>query len=176
MRNYKVDYTRYSFRENDDWGDYDNGIYRNGHKDKNGYQRHSYVCDDGKIHVIFEHIAKWEFFNGDIENGLQIDHIIPISQGGTNKLSNLRICTKLENMNNELTRQQMSKRAKGRQLNRPDESKIIYQYSKDDKLIAVYHSLNEACRITNSSPPNVSACCHKRRKTHNGYKWSYEPL
>lgn len=176
MRNYYADYSRYSFNAEDDWGDYDNGKYREGHKDRNGYQRHSYVCNDGLIHVIYEHIAKWEYFNGRIPEGMQIDHIIPISKGGTNRLTNLRLCSKLENMNNELTKKQMSDSAKGKHLNRPDESKEIYQYSKDGKLIAIYPSLHEACRIVNVIPSNISACCHGRRKTCKGYIWSYTPL
>ena len=102
-REYIVDYNRYTFNAEDDWGDYDNGVYRKGFIDKNGYCYHMYKCNDGKRHSMSEHIAKWEYFNGRIPDGLEIDHIIPVRNGGTNKLSNLRLVTKKENANNPLS-------------------------------------------------------------------------
>jgi hypothetical protein len=43
-----------------------------------------------------------------------IDHIIPIKNGGTNKLSNLRVVTPKENQNNPKTLENMSKALKGK--------------------------------------------------------------
>lgn len=103
MRNYQVDYTKYTFKAEDDWGDYYNGEYREPWFDKEGYNRKKYLCTDGEWHSILEHRAKWVYFNGEIPRGMEIDHITPIKNGGTNKLSNLRVVTKKENMNNQTT-------------------------------------------------------------------------
>lgn len=176
MRDYQVDYSRYSFNADDDWGDYDNGTPRTGYFDKQGYCCHSYLCTDGKIHTMYEHIAKWEYFNGKIPDGLKIDHKLPIKKGGTNNLSNLRIGTQKFNMNNEHTKKQMSESAIGKHINRPDESVEVYQYTKNKQLISIYPSANEAARQNNADVPNISACCNGRRKTHKGYIWSHFPL
>lgn len=104
MRNYTVDYTRYTFKAEDDWGDYYDGEYREPWFDKEGYNRKSYLCTDGEWHSILEHRVKWIYFNGDIPEGMVIDHIIPIANGGTNKLSNLRLVTIKENCNNPFSK------------------------------------------------------------------------
>lgn len=103
----------YTFNAEDDWGDYKDGISRIAKRNKDGYAVHRYLCEDGVSHKIGEHIAKWEYFNGEIPEGLVIDHIIPIRNGGTNKLSNLRLVTPKGNANNELTKQNLSKSLTG---------------------------------------------------------------
>lgn len=99
----------YTFKAEDDWGDYKNGVYRTSKPNREGYVSHRYVCTDGVSHKITEHIAKWEYFNGSIPDGMQIDHIIPLSSNGTNKLSNLRLVTPKENSNNPITLENASK-------------------------------------------------------------------
>lgn len=99
-KRYEIVEGKYSFRAEDDWGDYYNGKYREGTHHDRGYRYHWYDCTDGKRHHMYEHIVKWEYFNGKIPEGYEIDHIIPISNGGTNKLSNLRCVTHEENLNN----------------------------------------------------------------------------
>lgn len=195
MRNYYADYSRYSFNPEDDWGDYDNGEYRNGYFDKNGYCLHSYLCNDGKFHTILEHIAKWEYFNGEIPENLQIDHIIPVRNGGTNKLSNLRCVTHKENMNNEETLKETRENARnetrckkisekllGRKKTEEHKKKAamghwkkVYQYTKDNILVKIWdtalHAQEEGFNLK-----NIYRCCRGERKTHKGYKWSYQPL
>lgn len=112
---FKID-KRYSFNEEDDWGDYSNGKKRMAKPNKEGYVSHKYVCDDGVIRKRLEHVVKWEYFNGKIPKGMQIDHIIPISCGGTNKLSNLRLVTPKENSNNPITLKNASKVRKGKKF------------------------------------------------------------
>ena len=34
-------------------------------RNKDGYAVHRYVCEDGISHKIGEHVAKWEYFNGE---------------------------------------------------------------------------------------------------------------
>lgn len=100
-RNYSVDYSIYTFKPEDDWGCYKNGEVCKPNFDKLGYAYKGYKCNDGKFHNMNEHTAKWEYFNGRIPEGLVIDHVIPIGNGGTNKLSNLRCVTQKENCNNK---------------------------------------------------------------------------
>lgn len=199
MRNYQVDYKFYDFVAEDERGDYFKGNHRLGNINCDGYVINNYMCDDGNWHSMGEHIAKWEYFNGKIPEGMQIDHIIPVSMGGTNKMSNLRLLTRKENHNNTLTRKNMSearkgntfalgnvmseeskckisKSMKGKFINRPDQSKQVYQYNSSNELIAVYFSRNEAARQTGFDKRNIGAACNGRLKTYKGYKWSYEPL
>ena len=113
-REYQVNYETYTFNAEDDWGDYRNGISRKPCFNKHGYGFHTYFCTDGRLHTISEHIAKWEYFNGRIPKGMVIDHIIPIKNGGTNKLSNLRMVTTAENNRNEYTVKNVSEAMKKR--------------------------------------------------------------
>lgn len=112
-KHFKPKYSIYTFKAEDDWGDYRNGKQRINKANKEGYVAHRYVCEDGNSIKILEHVAKWEYFNGEIPEGLVVDHIIPLRNGGTNKLSNLRLVTPGGNANNELTKQNLSKALKG---------------------------------------------------------------
>ena len=106
----------YTFYAEDDWGCYnESGRFLLGTFDKDGYCKHNKVlCDDGEHHNLSEHNMKWVYFNGDIPEGYVIDHIIPIRNGGTNKLSNLRLVTPKENQNNPMTKRNLSKALKGK--------------------------------------------------------------
>lgn len=114
LREFETVEGAYTFKAEDDWGDYYKGKYRKGSKHTRGYQVHWYNCTDGERHRQFEHIMKWEYFNGEVPEGYEIDHIIPIMNGGTNKLSNLRCVTHRENCNNENSFMNKSKSHKGK--------------------------------------------------------------
>ena len=180
MRIYMVDYSLYSFKAEDDFGDYYKGKYREGWTDVYGYRCHHYWCTDGKQHTLSEHIAKWEYFNGKIPTGLEIDHIKTVKNGGTNKLSNLRIGTHKSNMNNEETKENISCVMK----NHKSLSKQVHQFTLDGELIGMYQSTQEAARQTGFYQWAISACCNggffskKRNKWVNttkykGYIWKY---
>lgn len=100
---YKIDYSLYTFNPEDEWGDYYKGSYREPCFNKSGYNIKPYKCTDNNFHTFLEHVAKWIYFNGEIPDGLEIDHIIPVKNGGTNKLSNLRLVTRKGNANNEIS-------------------------------------------------------------------------
>lgn len=61
------------------------------------------LCKDGVYTYHYVHRLVWETFVGKIPDGYEIDHIIPISDGGGDELTNLRIATRKENMHNENT-------------------------------------------------------------------------
>ena len=197
MRNYQVDYKFYTFIAEEDRGDYFKNKQRIGTINSDGYVINNYLCDDGKWHTIREYIAKWEYFNGRIPEGMEIDHIIPISMGGTNKLSNLRLVTRKENHNNPLTRKNMSNARKGNSfalgnimseesklkisnsmkgkfINRPNQSKNIDQIDKlTGEILASYPSRNEAARQTNFDKTNIGAACNGKLKTYKNFIWKY---
>ena len=52
--------------------------------------------------------------------------------------------------------------------------KFVYQYDKDENLIASFESVNEAFRQTNIR--HISECANGKRKTAGGYVWSYKIL
>lgn len=59
--------------------------------------------------------------------------------------------------------------------NRQDQSKRVYQYSKDGVLVGIWQSTNEAGR-NGFNQGHVASCCNGDRKQHRGYIWSYYPL
>ena len=185
-RNYQVDYSRYTFKEDDDWGDYDNGKYREPSiLTTSKYRVNNYWCTDGKRHSMNEHIAKWEYFNGEIPEGMEIDHIIPISNGGTNKLSNLRLLSHCDNNRNELTRRQRSQSHTGKWINREDQSRSVSQFTLDGELVKIYPSISEAVRLGGFDRTSIIKCCNGGRYVkgkwvkitqHKGYKWNYDSI
>jgi hypothetical protein len=189
----------YSFKANDDWGDYCNGKYRNGTVHTAGYRLHNYNCTDGKTHRLYEHVAKWEYFNGNIPDGMEIDHIIPISNGGTNKLSNLRCVTHEENCNNENSFENKRKSHKGqvawnkgvawsddvkKKISDTKEKREVVQI-ENGAVIATFESVHDAERKTGVKHTNISRCCRggfyskSRNKWVNvyqmgGFKWMFK--
>ena len=87
-----------------------------------------------------------------------------------NCVENLEWCT-YEYNNNYGTR---NKRISEKGLNKKN-SKIVYQYTLDGKLIAIYLSTKE-CGRQGFNQANVQRCCSHKQKTYKGYRWSYEPL
>ncbi len=69
---------------------------------KGKYRRFD-LYKDGKSTPRYVHQLVWETFVGEVPEGLEIDHIIPVSDGGGDELTNLRIGTRKNNMNNEIT-------------------------------------------------------------------------
>lgn len=204
-KNYYVDYSKYSFNSEDDWGDYYCGKHRKPWFNENGYSQMNYLCTDGEWHTIEEHVAKWEYFNGNIPDGYQIDHIIPVKNGGTNKLSNLRLVTPKENSNNPISRenQRLAKlklwqneefktklldihsseeykekqRAShiGKKGNIIDEQCKKVYQYKNNELVAVYFSIHNASNITGFNRERIKFHCIDG-KEYKGYRWSFNPL
>jgi len=158
----------YSFKKEDDFGFYKNGVYKNGNKANNNYIHIWFHCTDGKYRNCLEHIIKWEYFNGKIPNGYQIDHIIPISEGGTNKLSNLRLVTPKENMNNPLTKKRHKETHQG---------KHVMQYNLDGELVKEWESAYE-CDDNGFCSRWIYEACNGVYKhgghKYKGFKWFYK--
>ena len=127
----------------------------------NGYCRVG-LCKNsiGKFYMI--HRLVWEAFNGQIPEGLQVNHINEIKSD--NRLSNLNLMTPKENMNWGTG---IERRAKKR-------SKVVLQFDLNDNLVKEYPSINQVERETGFAFQNIYACCKGKRKTAYGYIWKYK--
>ncbi len=63
----------------------------------------------------------------------------------------------------------------GSQITKDLQSKLLYQYTLDGELVKIWNSTNE-CGRNGFNQGHIVECCNGKRKTHKGYKWSYEPL
>ena len=59
-------------------------------------------------------------------------------------------------------------------LHHKEQSKKVYQYNLDGKLIKIWESVHKASRELGCSSGNIFRCLNDKRKTACGSKWSYE--
>ena len=87
-----------------------------GSVDKNSGYTSIVLHKDGKGKTYRIHrLVAFAFVDGYFD-GACVDHIIPVSNSGTNEASNLRWVTYAENNNNELTKENMRREHKGRKM------------------------------------------------------------
>lgn len=94
-----IDENKYDFKED--------GIYSKSQHNKkiNGYKigtlkkynQFKFICTDGTKKSLYIHVALWIHFNGDIPNGMEINH--KDENTSNNVLSNLEIMSHADNMN-----------------------------------------------------------------------------
>ena len=96
----------------------------------------------------------------------EVDHIIPISEGGTNKLSNLRCVTRIQNNNNPNTRANNSRARINGSKSRP-----VIQTKEDGEVIR-WASISEAER-NGYSHNCIVLCCQGKRPYHRRSSWKY---
>lgn len=140
------------------------------------------------------------FIPNDDPNKTEVDHIIPISMGGTDEVNNLRWVTHKENMNNETTKINRSESMKGekhpfykkhlseehkRKISESEKGKKIKDESirktAEANMIAViclntgeiFNSITEASKKMNVDGSAISKCCRGKRKNTKGLRWSY---
>lgn len=97
----------------------------------------------------------------------EIDHID--TDTSNNYTTNLRWCTKKQNMNNPITKAK-SRNAKVGKPN-PKLRKPIVQLS-NGVLINTFSCISEVLKL-GFMPCKVSMCCNNLRKTHKGYRWMF---
>lgn len=125
------------------------------------------LCKPLKMYLIHRLVAKAFIHNPD--NLPQVNH--KDENQTNNHVDNLEWCTQLYNLNYG-TR---NKRARESLLNHPDKSKKVYQYTLDGKFVKEWESTQE-CGRNGFDQQNISSCCRGERKTHRGYKWTYEKI
>ena len=126
-----------------------------------------YITLDGKR--VLKHRFIWEAFFGEIPQGMEIDHIIPIADGGGDELSNLRIVTSSQNKRNPKTieKYKISNKGKSEHLRK----KINKMDKLTHEIISTYISITEASVDVGVSRKCISDCLHGRQKTSGGYMW-----
>ena len=132
--------------------------YTYGYAKKDGYK---YVGYKGKEYLVHRLVA--ECYIPNTEGKPYIDHIIPVSNGGTNEVSNLRWCTHKENCNNSQSKQNYSK------------ARLIPVIGTNLKTgeVVEFAGATEAYRTLGIHQPSISACCKGKKNSAGGYTWRY---
>lgn len=133
------------------------------HIDENGYRVVNLKKGEYKTSERIHRLVAIAFIPNS-DNKPCVDHIIPVSNGGTDKVDNLRWVTYSENNMNELTKINMINSRKGK--------KQICQYTLDGELVKIWDSFGEASR-NGYSKNQIWKCCNKINETHKGFKWKY---
>lgn len=128
---------------------------------RNGYYLiELYKNSNGKFYLV--HRLVWEAFNGQIPEGLQVNHINEIKTD--NRLSNLNLMTHKENINFGTRTERQVKKC----------SKAVLQFDLNDNFIKEYPSTRQVERELGFAQPNISACCNGKLKQAYGFKWKYK--
>lgn len=146
--------------------------------DKDGYRN---VILKGKQYKVHRLVAY--MFISNPENKTQVDHIIPVSNGGTDIVDNLRWATDKENCNNKMTLKNKSNVTRGE--NNPmfgkhgKDNPLSIAIEKIDKntgeILKIYNSITEAKEDLGLKYDISIRQCLKgyKRKTAHGFIWKY---
>ena len=97
----------------------------------------------------------------------EIDHID--TDTSNNYITNLRWCTKKQNMNNPITKTKSHNAKIGKPI--PKLQKPIVQLS-NGVLINTFSCISETLKL-GFMPCKISMCCNNLRKSHKGYEWMF---
>lgn len=121
------------------------------------------VCLGRESKRYLVHKLVYEAFNGEIIEGMQVNHID--EDKSNNVPSNLNLMTPQNNVNwgtaNERRRNKQGFK--------------VYKYTLDDELVATYNSLRIASIENEIDKTSIKRHC-LNGKEYKGYKWSFEPL
>lgn len=129
---------------------------------------HVVLCKDDKRTTFKVHRLVYEAFNGQIPEGMEINHID--EDKSNNRLENLNLMTHKENVNWGTCIERRSKS----HINNKALSKAVVQYDLQGNFIAEYEGLNDAARKLTINQANISSALKGRIKTAGGYKWKYK--
>lgn len=138
------------------------------YKDKDGYLS-VILYKNNKIKKFLVHRLAATAFIDNPDCKPCIDHINTVKDD--NRVDNLRWCTAKENVNNPISKKRRLDVVKFGKDNR--NSKAVFQYSLDGKLIREWGCAMDAERELGFDQCNISRCCSGKRKTAYGYKWKY---
>lgn len=106
----------------------------------------------------------------EILKSLQVDHIIPVSNGGKAELSNLRWCTPKENRTmNEMTLKNLERA-------NLEKSKTVYVYNEELELLSAFTSTADASRQLGKSQGTITNCATGALRRYLGLIFSYVEL
>ena len=104
------------------------------------------------------------------KENLEVDHIIPVSNGGKAELSNLRWVTPKENR----TMNQMT--LKNLERANLEKSKTVYVYDEELNFLSAFTSTAEASRELGKSQGNITNCATGALRRYLGLIFSYVQL
>ena len=134
-------------------------------KRKDGYTKIS-LYKNNKIKKFYVHRLVAFMFIPNPNNLLQVDHIIPIKNGGNNNIDNLRWVTAKENSNNEITKQNYSN---AKRNENHSQIRVIAQYDLNGNLIKVWDYMKQASIELGIDQSAISKCCRGKLKTTGGF-------
>jgi len=147
-------------------------ILKQAHK-RNGYL---YVTLHKSLKQITHraHRLVIQAFLENIHNKPYVNHLD--SCRSNNKINNLEWTTAKENSGHAKSKGRLkgSKSMLGKKGRQNKKSKLVGQYTIDDKLIKKYHGTLEAARETKIQAVNIGKVCRNERVSAGGYKWKYE--
>ena len=125
------------------------------------------LCKNSIKKKYYVHRLVYEAFNGQIPEGLQVNHINEIKTD--NRLENLNLMTAKENSNwGTRNERRVKKQINGKC------SKSVLQYDLQDNLIKEFPSLMQVYRELGFSYGHIGDCCRGKLKQAYGYKWRYK--
>lgn len=136
-----------------------------GHINNKGYVYADLRINGKRFVESFQRLI-YTYFNGEIPDGMQVNHIDENKQN--NALSNLNLMTPKENVNWGSG----TKRAHEKTINHPNMSKKIIAYNDDGEIVYEFESMQESQRH-GFCEAHISACCNGKRKTHKDLHWRY---
>lgn len=148
------------------------GRWKTGKKDcltpvitETGYV-HIRLSKDGKQKTYSVHRLVAQTF---IPNPFNLETVNHIDEDKTNNnVDNLEWMTMKENINYGSHNKRMASTLTNGPL-----SKMVNQYSVDDKLIKTFPSICEVRRVLGFATGNISKCCKGILKSAYGFKWKY---
>lgn len=132
-------------------------------KDTKGYLRIQ-LFKNGKGETKKVHRLVAEAFIPNPNNLPEVNHIKEFEKDN-NIVENLEWVTSKQNSNHGTRNYRMGK----------SHSRTVYQYSINGDFIKMWPSTME-CGRNGFDRGHVGECCLGKRKTHNGYIWSYTPI
>ncbi len=115
------------------------------------------------VAMTFPDLVEWtEDAKGRPFEELTVNHLN--EDKSDNRVENLQWCPLKYNLDYGTHRERVAKA----------QSKVVYQCTPDGELVNTWTSTNE-CGRNGFNQGAVAACCRGERKTHKGFRWSYNP-
>lgn len=131
------------------------------YKQKSGHLRIR-LNKNGVCKKYLVHRLVYEAFNGEIPEGMVINHIDEIPWN--NIIDNLMACTQKNNVNWGTATKRRTKKL----------CKSVLQYDSQNNFIKEYSSITEVVNTLNYNRSVISQCCSGKRKRGYGYIWKYK--
>lgn len=126
----------------------------------NGYWYVTLTDDDGKQKTSLLHKVIWTSVNGQIPEGLDVNHID--EDKSNNSISNLNLMTRKDNIN----------WGSGIERRAEKQSKQVGAH-QNGVLIMTFQSVSEAARYVGGGTSSITKCCRGKQKSHKGFIWRY---